>query len=372
MLSRDQFVGLENIVHLSAGGESPMLKSHEGVYRQFALDKGQGELARSLQADVLAKTRQQCADMFSVTAADVAFTSTASEGINIVTYGLDWCAGDNVVVCDVEFASGVYPWTVLQQQGVEIRIVRHTDWFIDVDDIAQLIDDRTRVVLVSHVSMFTGQRIDLQALSSIVRQSNARLLLDATHAAGVVPVDAALADVVVSSCYKWLLGVHGVSVFYWNRERFPELRTPFLGWNSAASAGGWEDPLRFNLHEDAQRFIPGNPSFISLYILANALDTLLPLGLDHIESHALKLTERLWHGIDALDSWQIMTPQNASDRAGNICIMSDRVEEVTAALRAQNILVWGTYAGDPRIRISCHLYNTEDDVDACLHGLSCL
>ena len=182
--------------------------------------------------------------------------------------------------------------------------------------------------------MFTGQRIPLQQLAEAVHRRGALLVLDATHAAGVVRVDASCADVVISSCYKWLLGTHGTAVFYWNRKRLPELKAPFLGWASAASAGGWKDPLTLTQHNDAMRFMPANPNYLGIYILHNALKTLLPLGLETIEQHALSLTARLHQGISKLDldrlQISIMTSAEEQYRAGNICIMSDRVDELSA------------------------------------------
>ncbi len=346
-----------------------MLRSHQSAIEQFTHDKAMGEMARSRQADIIEATRTQCAELLSVDASDIGFVSSASEGINIVAYGLDWAAGDNIVIADVEFASGIYPWLALQSRGVELRIVKHRNWQISLDDISAHIDNRTRVVLISHVSMFTGQRISLPALSKLVRQSNAALVLDTTHAAGVVTVDASLADVVVTSCYKWLLGIHGTAVFYWNRHRLPQLKPPFLGWNSVSAAGGWQQPTQMSLHPDALRFTPGNPAFLSIYILHNALNTLLKLGIDNIERHALSLTGQLWTGLASLGGWEIMTPFDEPSRAGNICLMTDRVAEVAAALKARDVLVWGTYAGDARLRISCHVYNTPADVDICLQAL---
>jgi len=369
LIPTDEFIGLDDVVHLSAGGESPALKTHTNATSRFFSDKALGERARALQAELVESTRAQCAKLWSVPAKDLTFVSSASEGINIVTYGLDWQPGDNVVIADVEFASGVYPWTRLQSLGVEVRIARHRNWYIDLDAVETLIDERTRVVVMSQVSMFTGQRIDVRALAERVHRYNALLLLDATHAAGVVPVNAAAADIVVSSCYKWLLGVHGTALFYWNRERLPDLSPPFLGWNSAASSGGWEQPTQLTLHDSAHRFMPGNPSFLSLYLLNNALDRLLPIGMDNIEQHALQLTDLLWQGA-AEQGWEMMTPAAREERAGNVCIMSDRVDAVAAALRKHNILVWGTYAGDARLRISTHVYNTTDDVKACLSALA--
>ena len=369
LIDQSEFVGLDDVVHLCAGGEAPMLRSHLDVMQRFMAEKAQGERARQLQADVVKSTRDQCAQLFGVPASDLTFLSSASEGINIVSYGLDWHAGDNVVIADVEFASGVYPWTRLQALGVEIRVVKHQNWQITMSALEEKIDQRTRVVLMSQVSMFTGQRIQVKPLADLVHSYDAALVLDATHAAGVVPVDAQYADVMVSSCYKWLLGVHGTAVFYWNRKTFPTLSVPFLGWNSASVAGGWEDPLQFSLHADAHRFMPANPSFLSLYLLNNALSRLLPLSKEAIESHALALTEKLWLGAEAM-GWDMMTPGDAEARAGNVCIMTDRVNEVAKALQARRILIWGTYAGDARLRISAHVYNSDDDIDACLDGLS--
>lgn len=371
LIPKSKFAGIDDVVHLSAGGETPMLLSHQSAFAQFMEDKSRGERTRELIFAMAENTRQQCSQLFNVPARDVTFVSSASEGINIVAYGLDWQAGDNVVIADVEFGSGVFPWTLLQQKGVEIKIVRHRDWQISLQDIDEKIDDRTRVVLMSHVSMFTGQRIPLKPLSELVRKRGAALVLDATHAAGVVPVDAHYADVMVSSCYKWLLGTHGTAIFYWNRETLPDLKVPFLGWNSAASIGGWKNPLSLKVHDDANRFMPGNPAYLSIYILNNALDQLLPIGRDVIEQHALLLTKRLRDGIEPMDI-TLMTPSDPLQRAGNICIMSDRVDKISAALRERGILVWGTYGSDERLRISTHVYNDNSDVDACLDALNSL
>jgi selenocysteine lyase/cysteine desulfurase len=82
-----------------------------------------------------------------------------------------------------------------QSEGkrVEVRVVRHRDWVIDEHDILSHIDKITRVVAVSQVSMFTGQHMDVALLSRGIRDAGAIFLMDVTHAAGVVSVDASLA-----------------------------------------------------------------------------------------------------------------------------------------------------------------------------------
>lgn len=373
LIDKSLFTGLDKHVHLSAGGETPMLNSHRAAFDQFMQDKCRGEHARALINEKLNETRHQCASLLNADADDITFVSSASEGINIVAYGLEWKAGDNVVIADVEFGSGIYPWTTLKDKGVEVKIVRHKNWQISIEDIEAQIDTRTRLVLISHVSMFTGQRIPLKLLADAVHKRGAALVLDATHAVGVVPVDAQHADVVVSSCYKWMLGTHGTAIFYWNRNRLPDLNAPFLGWNSPATAGGWRDPLTITQPNDASRFLSANPSYVSIYILNNALKNLLPLGRDAVEQHALSLTGRLREGICNLDLEQLgismMTPKNASKRAGNICLASDKADEIAVALKKRGVLVWGAYGGDARLRISAHVYNDTNDIDMCLEAL---
>ena len=221
---------------------------------------------------------------------------------------------------------------------------------------------------ISHVSMYTGQRIDLVELSRLVRSSSALLLLDATHAAGVVPVDASLADIMVSSCYKWLLGVHGAAVFYINRERLPDFNPPFLGWNSPSKHGGWQNPTEYTPQSTAHQFQPGNAGFISIYILNNALDNIIKTGIDAIEQHVLSLSGMIYDSVASL-GFDLMTPQKDSQRAGNVCFIAENLEGIRQALEQQHVLIWGAYAGFGRLRISTHLYNDSTDIERCIAAL---
>ena len=368
LIPKSEFIGLEKTVNLTAGGEAPMLVSHQHAVRQFMEDKASGEHTRHLLDEMIERTRNQCAQLLSVNPDEIAFLSNVGEGINNIAYGLNWKKGDNVIVADVEFPSGILPWTRLKNQGVEIRIVRNRNWFIHLDDIVDLMDERTRIVAISHVSMFTGQRMELETLSKTVRSSNALLLLDATHAAGVVPVDGKYADILVCSSYKWLLGAHGTAIFYVNRNRLPDFEPPFLGWNSTKRHGGWLQPTDFQLQDNACGFQPGNAGFISLYILNNALDRLSEISIERIENHALVLSGRLLEAIQLL-GFELMTPKEDIHRAGNVCFMTDRLESIRRSLEKENILIWGAYGGFGRLRISTHLYNDSSDIEKCIGAL---
>ena len=368
LIPKTDFIGLEEMTHLCAGGESPMLKSHRAAVEQFFADKALGEESRHRMDAKVSDCREKVGKLLGVPPDDVAFISTSSEGINLLAHGLKWRSGDNVVVCDVEFPSDVLPWTRLKDQGVEVRVVSNKNWYISPADIHSAVDDRTRVVAVSDVSYFTGQRLPVQELSEMVRSTNALLSIDSTHAAGVIPVQASYADVLVASCYKWLLGTHGVAIFYWNHRRLPDLEPPFLGWHSGESIPDWREPTSFTLRSGADRFEAGNLGFISIYILDNALDLILGIGIPAIERHVLQLSGMAWEGLHAL-GFELMTPRDPAQRAGNICFMTPHIGEIMAWLSENKIRVWGAYAGVGRVRASTHIYNSTEDVERLLKAL---
>jgi selenocysteine lyase/cysteine desulfurase len=368
LIPKTEFIGLEEIIHLCAGGESPMLKSHRVAVEQFFADKALGEESRQRMDKTVSRCKEKVGILLGVPPANIAFISTSSEGINLLAHGLKWRSGDNIIVCDVEFPSDVLPWTRLREQGVEVRVVRNQNWLVSLSDLKRALDDRTRIVAVSDVSYFTGQRLPLKELSEMVRSSNALLSIDSTHAAGVIPVQAGYADILVASCYKWLLGTHGVAIFYWNRERLPDLEPPFLGWHSGESIPDWHEPTVFTPRSGADRFEAGNLGFVSIYILDNALDHILRVGIEAIESHVLSLSGLVWEGLHGL-GYELMTPPDPGQRAGNICFMTPHISEIMAWLGERKIRVWGAYAGVGRVRVSTHLYNSEQDVQRLLNAL---
>lgn len=368
LIPKTDFIGLENVIHLGAGGEAPMLKTHLEVMERFFEDKALGEVSRERMDGTVSRCREKAARLLGVMPEDIAFLSSSTEGINLLAHSLSWQAGDNVVVCDVEFPSDVLPWTRLRGQGVEVRVVRHQNWFISLKDIEDAIDEKTRIVAVSDVSYFTGQKLPLNELSQMVQATDTLLSVDATHAAGAIPVQASDADVLVSSCYKWLLSTHGAAIFYVNRRRLHELEPPFLGWHTGESIPDWREPTEYKLRPGADRFEAANVGFISIYILENALDRILDIGIPAIEKHVLRLSGRVWEGLHEM-GFELMTPHDPGHRAGNVCFMAPHIDALTKWLAERGILVWGGYAGVGRVRISTHLYNSDDDVEQLLAAL---
>src|SRR5262249_40593194 len=115
------------------------------------------------------KTREKAARLIGASTAEVAFVPNTSWGINLVSLGFPWTAGDNVVTTDLEFPTNAYPWRALSERGVECRVARSRDGRIEAADVVALVDDRTRVVAVTWVTFHNGAVLPLAELGAYCR-----------------------------------------------------------------------------------------------------------------------------------------------------------------------------------------------------------
>ncbi len=366
LIDKREFVGLEGIAHLCTGGEAPWLRSHQAACERFGRLKSAGMAGRDEMFAVYRRAKTRVARLLGVEPANVAFLAHASEGLNQAIASVDWRPGDNAVFADLEYPSLIYPTAALAERGVEPRVVRTSDHYLSLDRLGAAVDGRTRLVLVSHVSYLTGQRLDLARCAEIARARGAWLAVDATHALGVAPVPGELCDFVVSSCYKWLLATHGVGIFAYNPERVGPLRPATLGWHSVIQRGGLGAPLDMELRADAARLEAGNPSLLGLFVLDNALTVFEDLDAKAVLANAHELGSELIHGLRRR-RLSVVTPEAEAERAGNVCFLAEDGQGLAARLAERGVLVWG---GDGRVRISAHVHNDVGDVERCLQALA--
>ncbi len=365
LIPRSEFVGLEGVTHLCTGGEAPWLRSHDAACRRFGALKSGGMAGREEMFAVYARAKERVARLLGVSPAQVAFLAHASEGLNQAVHSVDWRPGDNAVFADLEYPSLIYPIAGLRDRGVEPRVVRTVGHCLSMDALAAAVDARTRLLLVSHMSFLTGQRLDLARCAELARSRGAWLAVDATHALGVAPVPGDCCDFVVSSCYKWLLATHGVGIFAYSAERVGDLAPATLGWHSVGSRRGPADPLAMALRDDAARLEAGNPSLLGLFVLDNALAAREGLDPDAILQHALDLGGELIAGLQGRGR-KVITPEAPAERAGNVCFLADDADALTRRLAERRVLVW---SGDGRVRVSAHLHNDAADVQAFFEAL---
>ena len=365
LIPKSDFVGLERVAHLCAGGEAPWLRSHDQASARMGALKSAGMAGRDELFVVYHRAKARVARMLGVEPARVAFLAHASEGLNQAVKAVPWRAGDNVVFADLEYPSLIYPAAVLGELGVEPRVLRTRSHYLSLDELARAVDRRTRLVLVSQVSYLTGQRVDLARCAEIARAAGAWLAVDATHALGAAPVPGQLCDFVVSSCYKWLLATHGVGIFAYDPARVGDIEPATMGWHSVLHRGGFDDPLKMPLRPDAARLEAGNPNFLGLFVLDNALAVHERLDRSAVLEYVLDLSGELRAGL-VERGFPVITPEPREERAGNVCFLEPDAKGLADRLAQLGVLVWG---GEGRIRVSTHVYNDRADVRRFLEAM---
>ena len=369
LLSPDAFIGLDDIAHLCTGGEAPWLKGHADVCDTFARWKSAGESGRRRIYECGERCRGRMSALWGVPAARIGFSPSAAEGMAWLARGLNWRAGDNVVSTNLEFPSVAYAWRNLKQAGVETRLVQHVEWEVREQDLLDAVDDRTRALAVSQVSFYTGQNLDIQRLADGLRQKPQPVLLavDATHASGVVQVPAEVTDLCVSSSYKWMLATHGVAPCYLSERADESIRESSFGWRNLDvwPRQGAEREIDVAVRPMPEKIEPGNPAMLVVMLLDRALEALLEIGIERIESHARDLAGVIDSGLQGSRK-TVISPRQRQARSGNTCFLADDSEAVVEELARRGVLVWG---GCGRVRVSGHLYNSTEDVERLLRAL---
>jgi selenocysteine lyase/cysteine desulfurase len=365
LVPKADFRDLERVTHLYTAAECPMLVRAAEAMSDYTRQKSRAEAGRANHAVVTAATKQSLAELLGVAASEIALLGSASEAINAVADVLDLRAGDNVVVNDLEFPSVVLPWLRRRERGLEVRVVRHREWEIPTGALLGAVDDRTKLVALSHVSYVNGLRHDVEAIGAALRDTRTRFLLDATQSLGILSVPATAADFVVSSTYKWQLGTHGLGVLYVNPARLADLAPQAIGWYSIDTPFTPDRYERYTLRAGAGRFETGYLSFPAVYALGASIPYLLAAGVARIERHAQTLGDRLIEGLTAL-GLPVITPIDHARRGASVSFLHERAAEIGPALANRNVHVW---AGDGRVRASTHLFNDGDDVECYLEAL---
>ncbi len=362
LVAKSDFIALEGITSLVAAGEPPLLERHRRAFEDYAHDKALGFAGYWQHWAVNEEVRSLVADLLNLQSEDISLIGSASEGISQVISSIDWQLGDNAVTTAIEYASGRFAFSGLRKFGVGARMVEPRHWRVDAEQLLAACDEKTRLVYVSQVSYKTGQLLDIAVLSAALRKLGIPLLNDVSHALGVTPVDGRQADFTVCACYKWLLGTQ-TGIFAWNRQRWPHFKPKGIGWRSAIMD---ETSGEIVLRHDANRAQVGNSNHLDVYLLRESLQYLRAIGIHKIRQHVLRLGDTLIAALRGLGV-EIMTAETWESRAGNICFVHSDPSKLVDMAAAENILLWGD---ERRIRISIHLFNDEDDIEALIEFLT--
>jgi selenocysteine lyase/cysteine desulfurase len=334
------------------------------------------------------EARVEVARFLGAEVEEIALVESTSHGLSLAAAALPLERGDRVLISDLEFMEVAIPWLQLQARGVETDCVPNRRGRAEIEDFAARLTPAHKGIAISSVQWSNGYRCDLEKLSSLCRERGVWLVVDAIQQLGAVPLDVRKTPIDVLACggHKWLNSPFGTGILYLRRERWPELRPPLAGYMSVKTpTGGWghyfQTPsiapvAKYEFVAGARRFETGGTSnYAGAIGLAASLKMMQAIGPQRIAKHIGELTERLIAGLDRL-GLEVVTPRERERRAGIVTFTlgsAERDVTLMERLLERKILVAVRYTSRVGgVRVSCHFYNNEADIERLLDALVAL
>lgn len=310
--------------------------------------------------------RSRLARFLGVTPDELVFTRNATEGTNLVTTGVAWRPGDEVLLSDEEHPSMELPWHYLQQQG-RIRLRRFPVSLVPEQTLAAVeaaLTPRTRLVATSHVFCHSGNRAPAAALAALCRRRGVLLHLDGAQAVGQFPLDLAAigADFYTGNCHKWLLGPKGTGFLYLRPGAEAALTPCHVGAGSAAQFTPTEG---LTLRESGHRFEYGTRDFARFAALEPLLDWWDAAGLESAEGHMQQLTGYLKERLREVPGLVLHTPDAWADSSAmtTFSLPGRSTNEIVSTLWDRHRVMTRPVSDWEAVRISTAVYNTREEID---------
>jgi len=383
---KTDFPILKDIIYMDSASTSltpePVLNAVLKYYREYNANVGRGVHRLSQIASQKYKdAHRKVADFIGANEEEVIFTKNTTEAINTVASGLKWKTGDKVVTTLLEHHSNFLPWLRLKSFGVALDIVKpDKNGKFNVSDFEEMIDDKTRLVAVTHVSNVLGTITPIEEISAICKKKNALLLVDGAQSVPHIHVDVKElgCDFLCFSGHK-MLGPTGTGVLWMKEDLFDELEPLTFG-------GGMIDDVSLNDYEltkGYERFEGGTPNIAGVIGLGRAIDYLKKIGMDKIKDHEAKLTERLLEGLLKIRRVEVYGPLNFKERIGvvsfnikdlnphDVALMLDEASSIMVRSGHHCCMPLVKYLGlkEGAVRVSLYLYNTEEEIDTFLETI---
>ena len=327
----------------------------------------------STQGEVLAAF----ASLIHAHPSEVSLVQSTMVGENLVLAGLGFPHVDgNIVTDELHFEGSLYMYRTLQKQGLDVRVVKPREWRIDLKDVEEVIDNKTRLIAVSLVSFLNGFQYDLKGLCDLAHVHGARVYADIIQAAGAVPIDVHASGVDFCACasYKWLMGDFGLGFMYvredllgsvikrtqYGWQQFSDFEYHFRPYDKPANADATWRPLG----GAAGYFQVGTLATAALACLNSSLKYIQQLGVERIQSHAQSMTQRLLKELPSL-GFECLTPSES--RTPIVTFVVRDLQEVANRLARAKVKI---KMDQHCFRVSPSVYNDQYDIDRLLNALS--
>jgi len=328
---------------------------------------------------------------------EIVLTSNTTTAINLVAATLDFEAGDEIVLSNLEHTSNMAPWMRLaNKQGLGVRWYNaDRDGSFDLDEFQRLLSPHTKLVTLAHVTNILGNRLPVEQIGAICRERGVLFLIDAAQSAPHLPLDvtALNCDFLAFSGHK-MLGPTGIGVLYLRREHAVSLTPGVLGGgtiDTTACAAPTLDGCRLSdcsFTALPDKWQAGTPPIAEALGLAAAIDYLAAVGPERLAAHEAVLMRQLCDGLTAIDGVELYGPRDPAQRTAVVSfnvagrdfsevgqLLNDRHQVAVRAGQhcALNYFFNELHEEDSRagnVRASLYLYNTAAEVDRLINAVA--
>ncbi|WP_369191729.1 aminotransferase class V-fold PLP-dependent enzyme [Streptomyces sp. R08] len=380
---RQDTPGTTNRVHLNNAGAGLLSRrTLDAMTSHLELEAAIGGYeAADQERDRIDATHGHIARLVGGQADEIALFDNSTHAWNAAFYSMTFKPGDRILTGRDEYGSSVLAYLqTARRHGAEVVVVPDDeDGQLDTAALADLIDERTKFVGVTHIPTSGGLVNPAAEIGRITRAAGVPFLLDATQSVGQFPVDVAEigCDMLTATGRKFLRGPRGTG-FLWVRPEALEYLEPHVTEIEAAT---WDGKRDFHWHDGARRFETWEVSYSNVLGLSEAVQQALELGMDDIGRRTVALGADLRARLDALPG--VTTYDLGRDRCAIVTMKVDAVPtaDVAAALAKQGINVSTTVAEHsqldtenrgvhPLVRLSPHYYNTEAELDQAVEAVA--
>ena len=310
------------------------------------------------------------APLIGAGAGEVAMVANVTVAQATILSALDYAPPrDTIVMSALDFPSVRYVYDQLAVRlGARIVVVPASDDGLSVDEdaLCAAIDERTRLVAISHVLYKSAYIMDVAKICRRAHDVGALVSLDAYHSVGVMPVDvqAIGADFLTGGVLKWLCGGPG-GCFLWASPAVSERLAPALtGWQAHARPFGFEPEMEYA--PGAWRWLSGTPSIPALYAAIEGPRIVAAAGIDAIRAKSTRQTARLIALADAR-GYAVSAPRDDARRGGTVAFDVPQAYEVAQALLARDIVI--DYRPGAGIRVAPHFYTSDDELERAVAAI---
>jgi len=311
---------------------------------------------------------------------EIVFTKSATEGINLVAFGLTASLkpGDEILITEIEHHANLVPWQQLAlRTGATLRWFKALpDGRVDLDP--SLVTERTKLVAVTGQSNVTGVIPPVREIGRLAHSVGALFLVDGAQSVPHHPVDVAAldADFLAFSGHK-MLGPLGLGVLYGKYAALDAL-PPYLTGGSMIEVVRMEETTFL---PPPAKFEAGVPPVAQAAGLGAAIDYLTELGMENVVAHEEALTAHALDALGSIDGLRILGPDTTKNRGGTVAFdvagvhshdVGQVLDELGIAIRTGHHCAWPLHRSlgcQASNRASFYIYNTHAEVDALADGV---